>query len=171
MYLSPISEPPPRSKVETIIGWREWLSLPDLNVAQIKAKVDTGARSSALHAFDIEYFNQDDCSMVHFKMHPLQRNTSFTVEATAAVLGKRPVRNSGGQTQDRPVIRTLVCLGGQQWPIELTLTNRDVMGFRMLLGREAIRHRFLVDSGDSYFLSPSDPFARRNAAIDLPNLS
>lgn len=149
----------------TVIGWREWLSLPDLGVTQVKAKVDTGARSSALHAFDIEYLNQDDVLMVRFKVHPLQRDMSLTVEATAPVLDKRDVRNSGGHAQERPVIQTVLVLGDRQWPIELTLTNRDAMGFRMLLGREAVRHRFLVDPGRSYLLSASD-----NSTTDVEEL-
>ncbi|NER84029.1 MAG: ATP-dependent zinc protease [Leptolyngbya sp. SIO1D8] len=145
---------------EAVVGWREWLSLPELGINQVKAKVDTGARTSALHAFDIEYFERSDhVLMVHFKVHPRQRDNLFTVEVIAPVFDKRDVRNSGGNTQQRPVIRTMASLGDQQWPIELTLTNRDVMGFRMLLGREAIRHRFFIDPGGSYLLSPSTPLS------------
>ncbi|MGD1860927.1 MAG: ATP-dependent zinc protease [Leptolyngbyaceae cyanobacterium] len=136
-----------------IIGWREWATLPQLGINRIKAKVDTGARTSALHAFDVEYFEAADGLMVRFKAHPLQRDTSLVIEAIAPLLEKRQIRNSGGQTQERPVILTTVSLGQQPWEIELTLTNRDVMGFRMLLGREAVRRRFLVDPGGSYRLS------------------
>ncbi|MEO1299438.1 MAG: RimK/LysX family protein [Cyanobacteria bacterium J06636_16] len=137
-----------------MVGWREWLALPELGVDKVKAKVDTGAKTSTLHAFDIEYFSQDGQLMVHFKVHPRQRDTRFVVAATAAVLDQRRIRNSGGAVQYRPVIGTCAVMGNQQWPIELTLTNRDVMGFRMLLGREAVRHRFLVDAGSSYLMSP-----------------
>jgi hypothetical protein len=145
------------------MGWREWLALPELGIPQIKAKVDTGARTSALHAFHIEYFEEGKVPMVRFQVHPLQRNTGQTITATAPVLDKRQVRNSGGHVQERPVIKTLVAIGEHQWPIELTLTNRDVMGFRMLLGREAVRRRFLVDPGGSYLLSqPAD----RSAPVD-----
>lgn len=152
-----------------IIGWREWLALPELAIPQVKVKVDTGARSSALHAFDIEYFEADQTPMVRFKLHPLQRETHVTLTATAPLLDKRHVRNSGGQAQERPVIKTLVAVEQHLWPIELTLTNRDVMGFRMLLGREAVRHRFLVDPGKSYLLS-SATAAADVAEIDEPDL-
>jgi hypothetical protein len=144
----------PEKSLLLIIGWREYLSLPKLGISNIKAKIDTGARSSALHAFEIEHFEEGETSKVRFKVHPQQRNSHLTVVAEAELLEQREVRNSGGQAQLRPVIRTIVELGGQQWPIELTLTNRDVMGFRMLLGREAVRRRFLVDAGHSYVQSP-----------------
>ena len=157
-----LSENMPPLNGGATIGWREWLLLPDLEINKIKAKVDTGAKTSALHAFDIEYFDRDDhLLMVRFKVHPRQRDTAFMVEATAPVLGMRDVRNSGGGIQQRPVISTTVALGQQQWPIELTLTNRDVMGFRMLLGREAIRHRFLIDPGGSYLLGRSHSLSYR----------
>ncbi|WP_008309832.1 ATP-dependent zinc protease [Leptolyngbya sp. PCC 6406] len=135
-----------------VMGWREWLALPALGISEVKVKVDTGARSSALHAFDIHRFDRSGVAMVRFKVHPLQRNTSHTITAETPVLDERWVRSSSGQSQSRPVIQTLVKVGEQSWPIELTLTNRDAMGFRMLLGREAVRHRFLVDPGRSYLL-------------------
>lgn len=137
-----------------IIGWREHLALPDLGIQEVKAKIDTGARSSALHAFDVEIFTDQGKQMVSFKIHPIQRNTSQTVTAVAELLEQRQVRNSGGQATFRPVILTTVQLNvgtqAHRWLIELTLTNRDVMGFRMLLGRQAVRQRFLVDAGKSY---------------------
>jgi hypothetical protein len=132
------------------IGWREWLAVPELGIRAIKAKIDTGARSSALHAFDIELFERGDQRMVRFRVHPWQRNLEETVAAEAPLAEERLVRNSGGVETLRPVIVTHVELLGQQWPIELTLTPRDYMGFRMLLGREAVRRRFLVDPGRSY---------------------
>lgn len=137
----------------SIIGWRERIALPELGIEEIKAKIDTGARSSALHAFDVKLFEQNGHQRVHFKVHPYQRDTSRTIIAEAPLLEQREVRNSGGQAQLRPVILTTVVLGGKQWPIELTLTNRDVMGFRMLLGRQALRKRFLVDVGKSFLQS------------------
>ncbi|WP_265262661.1 ATP-dependent zinc protease family protein [Spirulina subsalsa] len=143
-----------------ILGWREYITLPDLGMSNIKAKIDTGARSSALHAFDLEYFEQDQQTLIRFKVHPVQRDTHHTVTATAPILERREVRNSGGHVQLRPVIQTLIQLGGQQWPIELTLTSRDEMGFRMLLGREAVRHRFLVDAGRSYLQNPKPKRSR-----------
>ena len=95
------------------VGWREWVSLPQLPVDRVKAKVDTGATTSALHASDLEYFNDGDQLMVRFKIYPLQRDASLTIQAVAPVLEKRSVRNSGGQAQERPVIRTLVFCGQQ----------------------------------------------------------
>ena len=139
-----------------IIGWREQLALPDLGIREVKAKIDTGARSSALHAFDVETFNSNGKRMVRFKVHPYQRDAHRTVTAEAELLDQRQVRNSGGQTQVRPVIETSVELNGDRWSIELTLTNRDVMGFRMLLGRQAVRRRFLVDAGRSFLHSSTE---------------
>lgn len=136
-----------------VIGWREWVALPLLGITGIKAKIDTGARSSAIHAFDVELFQLQGQKMVRFKVHPLQRDSLCVVAAEAPLLDERVVRNSGGEAQLRAVIETPVNVGGQIWPIELTLTNRDDMGFRMLLGRQAIRRRFLVDSGRSYLQS------------------
>lgn len=138
-----------------IIGWREWLALPELGVPCIKAKIDTGARSSALHAFDVESFQANGQEMVRFKIHPQQRETTQVITAEAPLLEHREVRNSGGNAELRPVISTSVNIGDRLWPIELTLTNRDVMGFRMLLGRQAVRYQFLVDPGGSYLLSPN----------------
>lgn len=146
-----------QSAQRPVIGWREWLALPELGLSDIKVKVDTGARSSALHAFDLHWFERDGCTWVRFKVHPRQRDPHHTITAAAALHDERLVRNSGGEAQKRPVIRTHVVLGQQCWPIELTLTNRDVMGFRMLLGREAIRGRFLVDPGGSYLMSSPPP--------------
>ncbi len=132
------------------IGWREWISLPQLGIGKIKAKIDTGARSSALHAFDIETFEVEGKPKVRFKVHPKQRNTVITVAAEAEVIDQREVRNSGGKAELRPVILTEVELMGRKWAIELTLTNRELMGFRMLLGRQAVRRQFVIDAGKSY---------------------
>ena len=137
----------------SIIGWREKVALPQLGIQEIKAKIDTGARSSALHAFDIEIIKRSGKQIVLFSVHPYQRDHRHTVTAEAELLDRRQVRNSGGQAQIRPVIQTIVELGEARWSIELTLTNRDVMGFRMLLGRQAIRQRFLVDASRSFLHS------------------
>ena len=142
-----------RAKQLAIIGWREILSLPELNIVQVKAKIDTGARSSALHAFYCQEFKLQDKSMIRFQIHPIQHDSQHTILAEAELLGYRKVRNSGGQAQIRPVILTPIKLGEYQWQVELTLTNRDVMGFRMLLGRQAVRNRFLVDPGKSFLQS------------------
>lgn len=136
-----------------IIGWREQVALPDLGIPEVKAKIDTGARSSALHAVDVQTFEREGKPMVRFKVHPYQRNASRTVTAEAELIDRRQVRNSGGHAQVRPVIKTTLELNGYAFPIELTLTDRDVMGFRMLLGRQAVRRRFLVDAGKSFLHS------------------
>ncbi|MEY2976246.1 MAG: ATP-dependent zinc protease [Prochlorotrichaceae cyanobacterium] len=129
-----------------ILGWREWVSFPVLNLPPIKAKIDTGARSSALHAFDIQLFD----SYLRCKIHPLQKDDQTIVEIECPYLGCKTVRSSNGQVENRPVIHTQVTLGMQSWDIELTLTNRDLMGFRLLLGRQAIRNRYWVDPGRSF---------------------
>jgi hypothetical protein len=137
----------------SIIGWRELVNFPNLGICSVKAKIDTGARSSALHAFHIQEFRRNGKSMIQFHIHPYQRDTHQTVIAEAELIEYRQVRSSGGHTQLRPVVQTIVELGQKQWSIDLTLTNRDVMGFRMLLGRQAVRHQFLVDPGRSFLQS------------------
>ncbi|HUG91827.1 MAG TPA: RimK/LysX family protein, partial [Planctomycetaceae bacterium] len=133
-----------------VVGWREWVALPELGIAATKAKIDTGARSSALHAFDVTLFQRRGRTLVRFSVHPIQRRAEPSVTAEAEVLEFRRVKSSGGHVTLRPVIVTEVELLGRRWPIELTLANRDSMGFRMLLGREAVRRRFLIDPGRSY---------------------
>ena len=133
-----------------IVGWREWIKLPELGVNRIKAKIDTGARSSCLHAFDMEEFEEDGKQFVRFNIHPIQRNSKIEIGAVAPVLEYREIRSSSGHVDRRPVILTKMKLMGKSWPIELTLANRDQMGFRMLVGREAVRGRFLVDPNSSY---------------------
>jgi hypothetical protein len=134
-----------------VVGWREWLALPDLGVRAIKAKLDTGARTSSLHVFDISPFRRGGREWVRFSIHPLQRDTQRTVRTEAPVLEYRRVKSSSGQATLRPVVETTAILMGQEWPIEVTLANRDAMGFRMLLGRQAVRRRFWVDPGRSYY--------------------
>lgn len=146
----PQMKPMPRKPPMPVIGWREWIALPDLGIDSLKAKVDTGARSSSLHAYDIRGFKRRGISWVRFRVHPVQRNHRITVEAEARVIGKRKVRTSSGHDSLRWVIETDALLGGERWPIEITLTRRDAMGFRMLLGRQALRSRFLVDPGRSF---------------------
>jgi hypothetical protein len=135
---------------QAIVGWREWVRLPDLGDFSIKAKIDTGARSSSLHAFDVETFRRRGVLFVRFRIHPRQRSIKKSLRSEARVLEFRAVRSSSGHLTMRPVIRTDLELFGQRWPIELTLANRDEMGFRMLLGREALRRRLIVDPGRSY---------------------
>ncbi|MCA9054196.1 MAG: ATP-dependent zinc protease [Planctomycetaceae bacterium] len=133
-----------------VIGWREWVALPDLEVPALKAKIDTGARTSALHAQKIEEFRKGSSLWVRFQIQPLQRDRQTIVEATAPLLEYRHVRSSNGQLEHRAVISTTIALLGRQWPIEVTLSDRKDMGFRMLLGREAVRDRFFVDPGRSF---------------------
>ncbi len=134
------------------LGWREWVALPDLGVTQIKAKVDTGARTSALHAFSQQTFHERGVLMVRFHLHPLQRRTDISQACLAEVIDQRTVSDSGGHREKRLVIRTTVQLAEQCWPIEMTLTRRDNMRFRMLLGRTALNGRYLVDAERSYLM-------------------
>ena len=127
-----------------IIGWREWIELPGLLPLPVKAKIDTGARTSAIHCFRIRRFSDGGAPHVAF-----------------AILDERIVRSSNGEAETRVVIGTTARLGALEWPIELTLADRDMMGFRMLLGREAIRRRFLIDPGRSFRLSERHPEAIR----------
>ncbi len=140
-----------------VIGWREWLALPELGIERIKAKIDTGARTSSLHAFDLERFEAEGRPWVRFRVHPLQRDDSTTVEVEAPLVDERSVKPSTGQAKVRPVILTRAVLGHWGWPIEITLVNRDVMGFRMLLGRRAVRRRFMIDPGRSFLSGEPDP--------------
>lgn len=133
------------------VGWREWVALPALGVPAIKVKVDTGARSSSLHAFHMEEFERDGVAMLRFQVHPFQRDSKTTIECEAPLLERRKVRSSSGHTVDRPVILTVLEIRGVQYEVEITLARRDQMGFRMLLGREAVRRRFVVDPGSSYY--------------------
>jgi hypothetical protein len=132
------------------LGWREWVALPDLGLPAIKAKVDTGARTSALHAHLIEPYQQDGVDMLRFLIHPIQLNQDFSVECHCPVFDYREVTDSGGHREMRYVIQSRVVIGDAESPIELTLTNRDTMRFRMLLGRRAMENRFVVDPGESY---------------------
>ena len=139
-----------RRRPLAVIGWREWIALPEYGVSAIKAKVDTGARTSALHAFQLVVTEEETGPVARFEIHPEQRTASGAVEVSAPVIGWRRVRSSNGEVQERPVIHTHLALGEACWPVEMTLTNRDEMGFRMLLGRAAVRRRFLIDPGRSY---------------------
>lgn len=133
-----------------IIGWREWVSLPKLGISAIKAKIDTGARSSAIHASEMEIYRSRGRDMVRFTVQPFQRNNRDRIVAEVELFDRRKVRSSSGEAKIRPVILTELMLMGRRKSIELTLIDRSDMGFRMLLGREAIRGDFVVDPNRSY---------------------
>ena len=132
------------------VGWREWVSLPELGIDKIKAKVDTGARTSALHAFSLKPFKEGNKDRIRFEMHPLQHNVDKVLTCEADIIDLRWVSDSGGHREERFVIRTPLVIGEHSWPIEITLTERDTMLFRMLLGRSAIRQHFLVNPARSF---------------------
>ena len=148
-----------------VLGWREWLELPELGLPRIKAKVDTGARTSALHAFEVASFTRDDAQWVRFKIHPLQYGRDVEATCEARVKDRRAVTDSGGHEEMRYVIETLMRVAGHEWPIEITLADRDDMRFRMLLGRSALRGRAIVDPSRSYLTRKR---ARRSSARSGP---
>lgn len=162
------------SRQRLVIGWREWVALPDLGLARLKAKADTGARTSALHAFHVEVLPD---RRVRFRVHPLQRNAGPTVECSAPLVGYRWVRSSSGHRSRRPVVLTRLVIGDAAWPVEITLVRRDLMGFRMLLGRTALRRHALVDPGGSLRAglprlpegenTPPEPMRRKRRAVRL----
>lgn len=137
---------------QTVIGWREWVALPDLGITHVKAKIDTGARTSALHAFSLQPFQRAGSAWVRFRVHPLQKLKHPVVSCEAEVVDRRWVRDSGGHKEFRHVIVSRVSLGGISWPIELTLTDRETMLFRMLLGRTALGGQFIVAPARSYLI-------------------
>ena len=157
-------------KNKSIIGWREWLALPELGIQAIKAKIDTGARTSALHTFNLKPFEKDGILKVSFSIHPLQRRKDVEVDCVADVVDRRRVTSSDGQSEMRYVITTSLFLGQFRWPVDLTLTDRKSMRFRMLLGRVAISDHLVVDPAKSYLcgkklskLYPKPPGKRKDS--------
>ncbi|HKI61621.1 MAG TPA: RimK/LysX family protein [Mariprofundaceae bacterium] len=137
------------------VGWREWVSLPDFGIDHIKAKIDTGARTSCLHAFSQERFTQAGSPWLRFGMHPVQRSTEIEVFCEAEIVDERMVSDSGGHREVRPIICSTIDLGRVQFKAEFSLTNRDSMRFRVLLGRTAMKERLIVDPGKSFLLTGS----------------
>jgi len=144
-----------------VIGWREWIAFPEFGIEAVKAKIDTGARTSSIHAMHIHTFERDGDAWVEFQIHPFQRDAKTTVDVEARLLEYRRVTSSTGHAAMRPVVVTPARLFDIQWDIELTLTGRDEMGFRMLLGREAVRGRFLIDPGNSFLAGKRSGSKRR----------
>lgn len=135
-----------------VIGWREWVILTQFAATPIKAKVDTGAKTSALHTYYVHPFERNGATWVRFGLHPLQGNSSKNIECEAPVKDRREVTDSGGHTELRYVIETTLALNNKTFTVEITLTDRENMRFRMLLGRSALKNLYLVDSGRSFVL-------------------
>ena len=138
----------PKKKSPAVIGWREWVALPELGGAVIRAKIDTGS----IHAFGLEVFERDGREHARFAIHPDHRSPGPAVIVETPVLGHRSVRNPGGRSEERPIIRTKIVIGPYRFLAEVNLTRRDTMGMPMLLGRQTVRRRFLVDPGRSYLI-------------------
>jgi len=155
---------PPSESVPThaLVGWREWVGLPGVGIEWLKAKVDTGAQTSSLHAFGMKEFTRGGASWVRFEVHPWQRSADDAVKLELPVHDRRRVRSSSGHAEKRVVVLLDVRLHDQVIPTEITLTRRDAMGFRMLVGRELLAKGFLVDSAASY-LGGKPPRAVRRA--------
>lgn len=143
---------------KTRVGWREWVGFPDLGIGRIKAKLDTGARSSTLHAYDVAPFERDGERWVRFRVHPRQKDDEFEVVCEAPLIEEREVKSSTGTVTSRPVVATHLEWMGERWEVELTLIRRDEMGFRCLVGRQAMKGRWIVDPARSYVGGTRLPF-------------
>ena len=134
------------------IGWREWAAFPEIGVERIKAKIDTGAKTCALHAHNIREFVRNGAPYAEFYVHPIQRKRAPAIKCRAPIVDKRRIKSSNGASQERVIIQTTLKLGLRSWPIEISLTNRDEMGFRFLIGRDALRLRAIIHPGKSFLL-------------------
>lgn len=148
-------------RAPTEIGWREWVSLPELGVTAIQAKVDTGADSSSLHAFNQERFTRDGVEYIRFEIHPKKRSKKGAIQCESQIVLDRKVKNPGGRIELRPVISTSLVLNGIPIRALINLTQRDEMSFRMLIGRRTMRGRFLVNPGRSYLGSQPEQRKRK----------
>lgn len=144
--------PDPHAGTTLLLGWEEWVSLPELGLPALKAKIDTGAKTSALHAYAVEDVEIGGVAMVRFRIHPARRRRDIDIVCTAPVKDVRDVISSNGEKERRTVIETEIEIGGQRWPLEITLTNRETMNSRMLLGRQALPPGILVDPSRSFLL-------------------
>ena len=157
----------PRHPTPEVVGWREWVGLPSLNVPWIKAKIDTGAQTSSLHAFGLREFRREGEAWVRFVVHPWQASARDGVRVELPVYDRRRVRSSTGHAQSRVVVLADLRMHGRTIPIEVTLTRRDSMGFRMLVGREALSNGFLVDPSESYLGGKPPSRVRRANRLEL----
>lgn len=139
-----------------IVGWREYVDLPQLGIHKIKAKIDSGARTSCLHAFKTEYFDKESQKWIRFWIHPIQKNQTEVIQCESPLIDRRMVRDSGGHEEYRDVIQTELQFGDLVWPIEMTITNRENMRFRMLLGRTAMHKKLMIDPSRSFLTSDKD---------------
>lgn len=156
MQLNPLESMEHPIIPKRMLGWREWVGLPELAIPAIKAKIDTGARTSALHAFYIEPFVRDAKEYVRFGINLKRKQQRIEKECVAPIIDRRMVTDSGGRSEERIVIGTLIMIGSEHWPVEITLTNRDGMKFSMLLGRSALSERYQIDIGESYLSGKPD---------------
>ncbi|YCM43510.1 ATP-dependent zinc protease [Verrucomicrobiaceae bacterium 227] len=151
----------PESQDLLTIGWREWVALPELGITAIKAKIDSGARTSCLHTAEYAIFQKDGADWVRFTVHPIKKHDEVETHAEAQVVDYRIVRDSGGHEEKRPFIRTNLHIGKEIWSIEVSLSNRENMKFRMLLGRAGMAQRALIDCSKSY-LTKSKPRTKKS---------
>lgn len=152
---------PAEATPPTLIGWREWAAFPTWGIPAVKVKIDTGARTSALHAADLDIVEHNGRRVATFTVHPWQRSVRDGVRVDVPLIDEREVTSSSGEVSTRPVVMAEIELDGTPHEIELTLTRRDDMGFRMLLGRKAMEGRYLVDPSHSYLTGRPDLATRR----------
>lgn len=153
----------PRLKIAKItLGWREFISIPELSIKQIKAKVDTGARTSALHVTNLKIIKRGQTKFADFTVHPNQHTSDPEIHTRHKISSFKVVKSSNGISSKRPVIKANIMIGLEKKEIEITLVNRDLMGFRLLLGRTALRPNCIVDPGKSFLLNKNMSTVRKS---------